>query len=65
MKIDLEQYGIKNVKEIIYNPSYERIFQEEMDTKNTGFDKGELSNTGAVSIKTGRLQEGPQKIDIS
>ncbi len=55
MKIDLEQYGIKNVKEIIYNPSYERIFQEEMDTKNTGFDKGELSNTGAVSIKTGRF----------
>ena len=31
-KIDLGKYGIKDVKEIVYNPSYELLFEEEMNT---------------------------------
>ncbi len=40
-KIDLGKYGITGVKEVIYNPSYEQLFQAEMDSKNEGFEKGE------------------------
>ena len=29
-KIDLEKYGIKDLKEIVYNPTYELLFEEEM-----------------------------------
>ncbi len=52
-KIDLSKYGITGVKEVIYNPSYEQLFQAEMDPKNEGFEKGVLTNTGAVAVKTG------------
>ena len=50
---DLEKYGIKGVKEILHNPSYQQFFEAEMDPKNEGFEKGILTNTGAVAVKTG------------
>ena len=43
-KIDLSKYGITNVGEIVYNPSYEELFQAEMDPANEGFEKGVLTN---------------------
>ena len=52
-KIDLSKYGISNVGEIVYNPSYETLFRAEMDPSNEGFEKGVLSNTGAVNVRTG------------
>jgi len=52
-KIDLSKYGIENVGKIIYNPSYEELYQAEMDSSNEGFEKGVLSNLGAVNVKTG------------
>jgi phosphoenolpyruvate carboxykinase (ATP) len=51
--IELSKYGIKGVKEIIRNPSYEELFQAEMNPKNQGFEKGKLTTTGAVSVDTG------------
>ena len=51
--VDLLKYGITGVQEIVYNPSYEELFQEEMNPKNEGFEKGILTNTGAVAVKTG------------
>ncbi len=51
--IDLSKYGISKEIEIVHNPSYEQLFQAEMDPKNQGFEKGELTTTGAVSVKTG------------
>jgi phosphoenolpyruvate carboxykinase (ATP) len=54
-KIDLLKYGITGAKEIIYNPSYEELFQAEMDPKNEGFERGRLTNTGAVSVDTGKF----------
>ena len=54
-KIDLSKYGIENVGKIIYNPSYEELYQAEMDPSNEGFEKGMLSNLGAVNVRTGRF----------
>ncbi|NLF81728.1 MAG: phosphoenolpyruvate carboxykinase (ATP), partial [Bacteroidales bacterium] len=54
-KIDLSKYGITNVGEIVYNPSYEELYQAEMDPANEGFEKGVLTNMGAVNVLTGRF----------
>jgi len=51
--IDLSIYGITDVKEIIYNPSYELLFEHEMDPSLEGFERGVLTKSGAVSVDTG------------
>jgi phosphoenolpyruvate carboxykinase (ATP) len=51
--ISLDQYGIKNVKEIIYNPSFEKLYNDELDANLQGFEKGQLSELGAVNVMTG------------
>ena len=53
MAIDLSKYGITDVQEIIYNPSYEKLFEDEMDPSLEGFDKGVLTELGAVNVMTG------------
>jgi len=50
---DLEKYGIKGVTEVIYNPTYQQLFEDELNPKNEGFEKGILTNTGAVAVQTG------------
>lgn len=49
----LEKYGIKNVQEIIHNPSYEQLADDELDPNLTGFEKGQISQLGAVNVMTG------------
>ena len=51
--LDLSKYGIKNVQEIIYNPSYEQLFEEEMKPGLEGFEKGQLTELDAVNVMTG------------
>lgn len=51
--IDLSVYGIKNVEHIYYNPSYEVLYEHEMDSELEGFERGVLTNLGAVSVDTG------------
>lgn len=51
--IALDQYGIKNVKEIVYNPTYEELFDEETDPTLEGFERGQVSELGAVNVMTG------------
>ncbi|MFT6195493.1 MAG: phosphoenolpyruvate carboxykinase (ATP), partial [Cognaticolwellia sp.] len=46
-------YGISNVAEIVYNPSYELLFAEETRSDLSGFDKGVVTELGAVSVDTG------------
>ncbi|MBR3303878.1 MAG: phosphoenolpyruvate carboxykinase (ATP) [Bacteroidales bacterium] len=53
VNIDLTKYGITDVKEVIYNPSYELLFKEEMRPELTGYDKGQLTELGAVNVMTG------------
>ena len=52
-QIDLSQYGIKDVKTIIHNPSYEDLFKDEMDPSLTGYERGILTDLGAVDVMTG------------
>ena len=52
-KIDLSKYGICNVEEIVYNPSYELLFEEETRKDLEGFEKGQLTELGAVNVMTG------------
>ena len=52
-KIDLSKYGITGVKEIIHNPSYDELFKAEMDSSLEGFEKGQLTELGAVNVMTG------------
>ncbi len=49
----IEGKGIKNVKEIVYNPSYEQLFEEEMNPNLEGFEKGQLTELDAVNVMTG------------
>ncbi len=52
-KIDLAKYGITGVKEIVHNPSYEELFKEETDPALEGYEKGQVSELGAVNVMTG------------
>ena len=52
-KIDLSKHGITDVKEIVYNPSYEQLFKDETDPALEGFDKGQVTELGAVNVMTG------------
>ncbi len=52
-KIDLNRYGISGVKEIVHNPSYETLFVEETNPALEGYDKGQVSELGAVNVMTG------------
>ena len=52
-KIDLTKYGITGTTEIVYNPSYEMLFEEETKPELEGFDKGQVSELGAVNVMTG------------
>ena len=51
--LDLSKYGIVDVKEIVYNPSYEQLFEEEMNPNLEGFEKGQLTELDAVNVMTG------------
>ncbi|WP_298304882.1 phosphoenolpyruvate carboxykinase (ATP) [Flavobacterium sp.] len=53
--ISLEQYGIKNVQEIIYNPSFEFLYNEELSPSLQGYEKGQLTELGAVNVMTGEF----------
>ena len=49
----LASYGVTDVEEIIYNPSYEELYEAEMDPSLTGYDKGVTTELGAVNVMTG------------
>ena len=51
--IDLTKYGINGAKEIVHNPSYEELFLAETDPSLEGFEKGQLTELGAVNVMTG------------
>ena len=49
----LEKYGILNVKEVVYNPSYEQLFEEETKPGLEGYEKGQVTELDAVNVMTG------------
>ena len=51
--IDLNKYGITNVKEVVYNPSYDLLFKEETKETLEGYEKGQVTELNAVNVMTG------------
>ena len=49
----LTDYGIQNIKEIIYNPSFNTLFAEETKPGLDGYEKGIITRSGAIAIDTG------------
>jgi phosphoenolpyruvate carboxykinase (ATP) len=53
--ISLEKYGIDNVQDVIYNPSFEFLYNEELNPALQGYEKGQLTQLGAVNVMTGEF----------
>ncbi|MDH6313782.1 phosphoenolpyruvate carboxykinase (ATP) [Parabacteroides sp. PFB2-10] len=51
--LDLSKYGITGVTDIVYNPSYDQLFEEETKPGLEGFEKGQTTELGAVNVMTG------------
>ena len=51
--LDLSEYGITGVTEILHNPSYDVLFAEETKPSLEGFEKGQVTELGAVNVMTG------------
>ena len=51
--LDLSKYGITGVTEIVHNPSYDVLFAEETKPGLEGFEKGQVTEMGAVNVMTG------------
>ena len=52
-KIDLSKYGITGATEVVYNPSYDSLYKDELNPELKGFEKGKLTELGAVDVMTG------------
>ena len=52
-KIDLSKYGITGATDIVYNPSYELLFEEETKAGLEGYEVGQETELGAVNVMTG------------
>ena len=51
--LDLSKYGITGTVEVLHNPSYDVLFQEETKAGSEGFEKGQVTELGAVNVMTG------------
>ncbi len=51
--IDLTKYGITGTTEIVHNPSFEELFAEETKPELEGYEKGQVTELGAVNVMTG------------
>jgi phosphoenolpyruvate carboxykinase (ATP) len=52
-KVDLSKYGINGIKEVVYNPSFDDLYKEETKAGLEGFEKGQITELGAVNVMTG------------
>ena len=51
--LDLTKYGITGTVEIVHNPSYDVLFAEETKAGLEGYEKGQVTELGAVNVMTG------------
>ncbi|MEG1936252.1 MAG: phosphoenolpyruvate carboxykinase (ATP) [Rikenellaceae bacterium] len=54
-KIDLSKYGITGNMEIVHNPSYQTLYDDETNPALSGYERGITTNTGAVAVDTGKF----------
>ena len=52
-KTELEKYGISSIGKVTHNPSYDALYEAEIDPALTGYEKGQVSELGAVNVMTG------------
>ncbi|WCE29796.1 phosphoenolpyruvate carboxykinase (ATP) [Vibrio sp. SCSIO 43137] len=52
-QVDLTKYGLNDVKEIVRNPSYEMLFEEETRSDLEGYERGVVTELGSVAVDTG------------
>ena len=68
MKNFLSSIGISDVKEVIYNPSYDQLYSAELQPGLDGFARGYLTELGAVNVLTGEytclLYTSPSPRDV-
>ncbi|WP_394515780.1 phosphoenolpyruvate carboxykinase (ATP) [Pantoea sp. SGAir0430] len=50
---DLETLGISGTTEVVYNPDYATLFQEETRPELEGYARGTLTQSGAIAVDTG------------
>ena len=50
---ELHGLGITGYHDVSYNPSYEELYQAEMSNRRKGYEKGAVTESGAVAVKTG------------
>jgi len=53
IQLDLNGYGINDATEIVHNPSFELLFEEETNPSLKGHEKGVVTSLGAVAVDTG------------
>lgn len=53
VKAHLNSLGITDIAELVYNPSFDRLYQDELAPELEGYEKGHLSESGAVNVFTG------------
>ena len=59
--LDLSRYGITDVEEIVHNPSYDLLFKEETRDDLQGYEKGTVTDLGAVAVIQEYLPDVPPK----
>jgi len=55
VQASLKKYGITNTTELVYNPTYQELYNAELDPTLSGFEKGHKTELGAVNVMTGRF----------
>ncbi len=50
---ELSSYGITDIRDIYHNLSYEELYKHETNPDLKGYEKGFVTNTGAVNVDTG------------
>ena len=53
MTLDLAKYGITDVKQVVHNPSYEQLHKDETAEGLVGYEKGVVTELGAINVMTG------------
>ena len=53
IKAALAKYGINGTTEVVYNPTYDELFKEETKPSLEGYEKGKVTELGAVDVMTG------------
>lgn len=59
---DLKAYGINDVQDIVYNPDYDTLFQEELDPNLEGYERGVLTNLAPLPLIPVSLPDVRQRI---